>query len=274
MLDLAALPLSPSLLLPHPGVRTWQGSFLQLPDYMGPADVVLLGWQAVSATAGADAAAARALLTKACLATRHGGHVVLARSSGGSSGGAGGLSREEVAQLTAGLPLALQQLAPEQQPWLAAVLQVPEHYRLAGGPVYLGGPVVTGFGRGSKKLGVPTANIDPAALDAHVASAPGGDRQAVPLPPGSALQRLPPGVYFGYAQLLDAPPGAPAADGQLHRMVMNIGRRPTVNTGQLALPCCLPFCPVFSSRAAPRATAQLPGSAASPALLLWPWPLP
>jgi riboflavin kinase len=75
------------------------------------------------------------------------------------------------------------------------------------------GTVVKGFGRGSRQLGIPTANIDPS---------------------GSAeqLQGLCNGVYFGWAQL-DAPAGWAAEDSEVHKMVMNIGKRPTVNTGEM-----------------------------------------
>jgi riboflavin kinase len=72
--------------------------------------------------------------------------------------------------------------------------------------------VVTGFGRGSRQLGVPTANMDPGPLEQQ-------------------LQQLERGVYFGWAQL-DPPEGSPAVDAAVHKMVMNVGRRPTVNTGE------------------------------------------
>lgn len=39
------------------------------------------------------------------------------------------------------------------------------------------------------------------------------------------------GVYFGWAQI-DAPEGWPAVDSAVHKMVMNVGRRPTVNAGE------------------------------------------
>jgi hypothetical protein len=81
-------------------------------------------------------------------------------------------------------------------------------------PVALAGTVVAGFGRGSRDLAVPTANIDPAPLQDKLAT-------------------LPRGVYFGWAQL-DPPAGSPAEDGAVHKMVMNIGARPTVNTGALS----------------------------------------
>ncbi len=60
--------------------------------------------------------------------------------------------------------------------------QVPPAYALPGSPLLLDGPVVTGFGRGSRQMGVPTANIDPAPLQ-------------------SVLAELPLGVYFGCAAL-------------------------------------------------------------------------
>ncbi|EFN59949.1 hypothetical protein CHLNCDRAFT_14012, partial [Chlorella variabilis] len=65
-------------------------------------------------------------------------------------------------------------------------------------PIRLSGRVIHGFGRGSKKLGVPTANLPPAPL-------------------AQQLAELPAGVYFGW----------PEADRRVHKMVMNIGRRPT-----------------------------------------------
>ena len=93
---------------------------------------------------------------------------------------------------------------------------MPARYALKQGPLYLDGPVVTGFGRGSRQMGVPTANIDP-------------------LPLAEKLEGLPNGVYFGWARL-EAPAGWPEADGRAHKMVMNVGRRPTVSgAGETAI---------------------------------------
>ena len=61
-------------------------------------------------------------------------------------------------------------------------MQVPCGYQLQRGPVLLHGHVTVGFGRGSRKLGTPTANLPPQPLHQE-------------------LQGLPLGVYFGYAQL-------------------------------------------------------------------------
>ena len=49
------------------------------------------------------------------------------------------------------------------------------------------GPVVAGFGRGSKELGIPTANMDPDTL-------------------GTALDGLLPGIYCGWATVGGAGP--------------------------------------------------------------------
>lgn len=61
---------------------------------------------------------------------------------------------------------------------LAFAIQVPEHYVLQQPPVQLHGEVASGFGRGSKQLGFPTANLPPGPLQKE-------------------LEGLPKGVYFG-----------------------------------------------------------------------------
>lgn len=96
--------------------------------------------------------------------------------------------------------------------------QVPLGLRFSAAPLAFESTVVTGFGRGSRQLGVPTANMDPAPLAQH-------------------LQHMPQGVYFGWAQL-DPPGGWATGDAAVHKMVMNVGRRPTVNTGACVCVCC------------------------------------
>ncbi len=59
-------------------------------------------------------------------------------------------------------------------------LQVPPAYLIQGRPLELEGEVVAGFGRGSSRMGVPTANI-------------------APVPLAAKLEGLPLGVYFGCA---------------------------------------------------------------------------
>ena len=61
---------------------------------------------------------------------------------------------------------------------LTCCLQVPVNFWFKSAPMYLSGKVVTGFGRGSRLLGTPTANIDPTDLK-------------------KKLHILPKGVYFG-----------------------------------------------------------------------------
>ncbi|KAK2977115.1 hypothetical protein RJ640_017639 [Escallonia rubra] len=65
-------------------------------------------------------------------------------------------------------------------------------------PWYIGGPVVKGFGRGSKVLGIPTANISTEGYS-------------------TLLQEHPSGVYFGWAGL--------SMKG-VYKMVMSIGWNP------------------------------------------------
>ncbi|KAH6647993.1 hypothetical protein BKA67DRAFT_523893 [Truncatella angustata] len=82
-------------------------------------------------------------------------------------------------------------------------------------PLQMEGTVISGFGRGSKELGIPTANLPvDAALTPWIASATSG-------------------VYFGYASL-SLPPTHPdleatSAGGveyQIYPMVMSIGYNP------------------------------------------------
>lgn len=67
-----------------------------------------------------------------------------------------------------------------------------------GLPHFAAGVVVKGFGRGSKELGIPTANFEP-----HI------------------VKELPPeietGIYFGWAQV---------DHGPVHKMVMSVGWNP------------------------------------------------
>ena len=64
-------------------------------------------------------------------------------------------------------------------------------------PAFLKGPVVKGFGRGSRQLGVPTANFP--------------EEVVALLPP------LRPGVYFGWARV---------SGGEVKGMVMSLGWNP------------------------------------------------
>ncbi|WFD03689.1 riboflavin kinase [Malassezia obtusa] len=78
-------------------------------------------------------------------------------------------------------------------------------------PVYLRGIVEHGFGRGSKQLNCPTANLPLSSLDAEKAQ--------------TRLENT--GVYFGFAQVrLPADAAVPEADRAVHPMVMSVGWNP------------------------------------------------
>ena len=62
----------------------------------------------------------------------------------------------------------------------------------------LRGPVIKGFGRGSKELGIPTANLDADALSEQLTAA-----------------HCTAGIYYGYASV--------GASAEVHEMVMSIG---------------------------------------------------
>eukprot|EP01135_Chromosphaera_perkinsii_P011131 Nk52_evm40s2340 gene=Nk52_evmTU40s2340 len=86
-------------------------------------------------------------------------------------------------------------------------------------PVHIQGPIVKGFGRGSRELGIPTANFPQNIVDQH-----------------SALTSLPEGVYYGFATLHEgdqAGEAAPSledlnleAEEYVYDMVMSIGWNP------------------------------------------------
>ena len=195
------------------GVRTFCGDATTLPDYL------LQGSQAVLlVSALPHLFDAKRTLTRLAILLRPGAHVLIAEPAGRPAAAAraaatpatvrGGLpTRAELDALLADLPFEV--IAFEDAPdEYHALLRVPTLFARPGLPRLLRGPVVTGFQRGSRQLGVPTANIDPAVL---------GDRVA----------DLPRGVYYGWAQLAGGA-GRPAADGAVRGMVMNVGRRPTV----------------------------------------------
>jgi FAD synthase len=78
----------------------------------------------------------------------------------------------------------------------AKVMPYPDQ-RVLETPLLLSGEVVKGFGRGSKELGVPTANLPVEAL-------------------GNVLDDIPAGVYYGWASV--------GSDGSAPcKMVMSIG---------------------------------------------------
>ncbi|KAF8441120.1 hypothetical protein BGX38DRAFT_1096919 [Terfezia claveryi] len=75
-------------------------------------------------------------------------------------------------------------------------------------PLKIEGPVIKGFGRGSKELNIPTANIPVEGLSV------GGREEIVS------------GVYFGWAGLDLTQTGNKSANGNVFPMVMSIGWNP------------------------------------------------
>lgn len=71
-------------------------------------------------------------------------------------------------------------------------------------PWYIGGPVIKGFGRGSKVLGIPTANLSTEGYS-------------------TVLSEQPSGVYFGWAGL---------STRGIYKMVMSIGWNPYFNNAE------------------------------------------
>ncbi|KAH7286424.1 hypothetical protein KP509_32G006600 [Ceratopteris richardii] len=80
---------------------------------------------------------------------------------------------------------------PAFQDWICNTLPIE--------PWYVGGPVIKGFGRGSKILGIPTANLPTTAFS-------------------SVLSDCVCGIYLGWAALSDR--------GEVYKMVMSVGWNP------------------------------------------------
>lgn len=199
-----------SVLGNEPGVRIWNGTIESLPAYMGPFEAICAQLSALycdeDRLVGSERKEERLgeALQKASLMMRPGGKIILWDVDSEL------VNAECIRKFVHNLCFEL--LEASMSPSLrghhhVAILGVPENFALSSAPIYLEGTVVTGYGRGSKDLGVPTANLDP--LDV-----------------GSRVKGLPDGVYFGWAQL-DASSEACLEDRSVHKMVMNIGNRPT-----------------------------------------------
>uniref|UniRef100_A0A061RB93 riboflavin kinase n=1 Tax=Tetraselmis sp. GSL018 TaxID=582737 RepID=A0A061RB93_9CHLO len=194
-------------------VRTWRGDVADLPSYMGPVDLVVF-----CGSLGRSFDARDALL-RSSLLLQSGGHVLICEPLGRDWQNAAAAAdprhmphalpgREGLEALTADLPLEVVRVEEGLDGGFAALLHLPPSRRFEGAPIYIEGNVTTGFGRGSKQMGVPTANLPPEPLEEQIG-------------------HLPVGVYFGWAQL----PGGEGSDGQAQKMVMNIGYRPTCDDG-------------------------------------------
>ncbi|PNW88341.1 hypothetical protein CHLRE_01g025250v5 [Chlamydomonas reinhardtii] len=190
------------------GVRTWQGDFCELPAFLGPLDVIIFTDEPFGTQQ-----TPREALVKACLALKPGGCVVVnSEEESRRWRPKYPPTRENLAALVAGLPVHIHS-EQEVANGYSGILQLPAHYRLRT-PLALRGKVVKGYGRGSRQMGTPTANIETGLVK-------------------EALASMKPGVYFGWAKL-NPPHGWPSVDSDVHKMVLNVGSRPTVNKGDEA----------------------------------------
>jgi riboflavin kinase len=78
-------------------------------------------------------------------------------------------------------------------------------------PIRMISTVVRGYGRGSKELGIPTANLDRGRIQTSV-----------------PFDALPTGIYWGFARIIDADDdvGTPQA-GIVYKSAISIGYNPT-----------------------------------------------
>lgn len=204
-----------------PGARFLESDVAVLPPYQGPFDAVVFNDTLSVQVDPVDA------LRRAVLLTRPGARVVVSERDRSAAGTPDAAPKIDVPALVRDLPLEASAAArdgkasscvsadeasigaaAEEDPsggelW---VYEVPPLFKLRDAAV-LAANVVTGFGRGSKQMGVPTANLDPEALAAELAG----------------LHR---GVYFGYARLPDD-----VAHADWCKCVVNVGERPTFADG-------------------------------------------
>jgi riboflavin kinase len=246
---------SPLVLGNTPGARTWCGDFVDLPAYMGPVDAVIFNacYGNMHDPRRALLRASLLLRPGGRVVVSHplgrAWHAGLRAREPGIVPHALPANPAALAEAVRGLPLVVEEdefvdeggKSEDEEGLYCAVLSVPRGYALdaravpavksqGGGAsaaaatataaaLRLEAPIVRGFGRGSRQLGVPTANLDPQAL------AQGG----LSLDPGA----LPRGVYFGWARVMMSGGGGDDFDHAVHPMVMNVGLRPTVNvTGE------------------------------------------
>eukprot|EP01023_Acetabularia_acetabulum_P028880 TRINITY_DN27278_c1_g1_i2.p2 TRINITY_DN27278_c1_g1~~TRINITY_DN27278_c1_g1_i2.p2 ORF type:complete len:448 (-),score=46.65 TRINITY_DN27278_c1_g1_i2:166-1419(-) len=188
------------------GVRCWRGDATYLPSYLGPFNCAFF-----NAVFGNLYDQHKTLLNTSLL-LKDGGYIVISHPMGKKWLDEHSRARpdmtpssvpdiDQLKQLIANLPLQIMDFVDEPGLY-CALLQVPQGYIMKDGVLRLEGKVVDGFGRGSKQMGVPTANIEP--------------------PQGL---NVPLGVYYGWAQLQTA------GSNEVHKMVMNIGQRPTIEDG-------------------------------------------
>ena len=158
------------------GARFRRGDVADLPAYEGPFDAAF--FNAVFANVHDQ----REALFRAALLLRPGGCVVVSHPLGAAY--VAQLHAEEPsivphtlpdargwAALLQGLPLRLEALRDEAA-FYCATLRLPPRLALPDGPRRLRARVLRGFGRGSRQMGVPTANMDTDELGAQLQGAP------------------------------------------------------------------------------------------------------
>jgi riboflavin kinase len=209
------------------GVRFFQGDVCEVPAYQGPFDVIVFNDTLSEQHDSADA------LRRAVLLARPGARVIVAeREKETVSLSFDARARLlDVDALVADLPLQASNDDPRSGKTMGTfgedpsrevnedsfldmscaskiwTFEVPPLFKLRDA-VKLRAPVVEGFGRGSRLMGVPTANLDPDVLR-------------------EALEKMRRGVYFGYARLPDD-----ARHGRWCKCVVNVGQRPTFADGE------------------------------------------
>jgi riboflavin kinase len=167
--------------------RVWVGRLESIPVYMGPFQTVILENRD-------ERSDFKDVLRRCSLMIKPGGSVVVVSPC-----------RDGDEDVTWDLCLELVERG-DHVTWY----KVPDNFSLRkyrDTPIYMEGTVVTGYGRGSAQLGVPTANLSPVDV-------------------GREIEGLPSGVYFGWAQLQTGGDSV-IEDRSVHKMVMNIGKRPT-----------------------------------------------
>jgi riboflavin kinase len=121
----------------------------------------------------------------------------------------------------------------DSPPHTAAAEQATDHIAMIHKllPIRMTSQVIRGFGRGSKDLGIPTANLD---LDQLVFCKGSG---FLSTNESFQLDNLPCGIYWGFGQIgeeKDARDGEDAL-GRVYTTALSIGYNPTYGNGKSVL---------------------------------------
>jgi len=214
------------------GARFLRADVCDVPAYQGPFDAVVFN---DSLATQADPAEA---LRRAVLLTRPGARVVVSERESVEADEAESSTRLDVDALVADLPLQSTLDSPRLGKTMRRsdddrgdsprdessdvhessfvdlscgsvthTYEVPPLFKLRDA-VAMSAPVVEGFGRGSRLMGVPTANLDVDVV-------------------AEALEGMRRGVYFGFARLPED-----GKHGKWCKCVVNVGARPTFADGE------------------------------------------